>query len=271
MTGCVHPIVVRHPESQLLSEVRCGQCRVCRLRRKKAWVGRLLLENADHPAARFITLTYADDPGILDYVDFQLFMKRYREKTNDVPCRFFAVGEYGGKTGRGHYHAIIFGHAPSTRGFSRPLQEVWGHGYCYDGTVTKDSIGYVAGYCFKENYTPTKRPFVQMSLKPGIGMERIAQMGQLAARINLSVWPSSITIAGKDYPLCEGGLARFQTAYLENGGLPPTISNPGARDLRTRARSHPVLGRGHLVFEENNRARILNERYNDEQAIKKER
>lgn len=270
--SCVAPIVVQNPETKLRSEVRCGQCRSCRLRRKKAWVGRLLLEARYHTAARFITLTYANDPGVLDYTDYQLFMKRYRRRYGE--CRFFAVGEYGGKTGRGHYHAIIFGHGPEVRGFAPLLQEVWTYGYCFDGTVTPDSIGYVAGYVFKENYTPTKVPFVQMSLRPGIGMEGIAEMGRSTAErgIRLVAWPSSIVIGAKSYPLCDGGLAKYQTAYLENGGLPPPISNPYVRDLHARSRAHPVLGRGAPVLqEEASRSKALSMRYSDGFALKKER
>lgn len=265
--SCVAPIIVTHPETKLRSEVRCGQCRSCRLRRKKAWVGRLLLESRGHNASRFITLTYADDPGILDYRDFQLFMKSYREKYGE--CRFFVCGEYGGRSGRGHYHAIIFGHGPENRGFAPGLQEVWKRGYCYDGTVTKDSIGYVAGYVFKENYTATKRPFVRMSLRPGIGMEAIGEMGKAAARYHLGTWPTSITVGSHTYPLCEGGLAKFQTEYLESGGLPPAISNPIARDLRARGR---VLDRGgSQIEEESARSLALHMRYNDGSALKKER
>lgn len=268
--ACTAPIVVKHPESGLLSEVRCGQCRTCRLRRKKAWVGRLSLEAKEHFASRFITLTYKEDPGILDYRDFQLFMKRYREAFGE--CRFFCVGEYGDKNLRGHYHAIIFGHAPRARGFAHDLPAVWEHGFCYDGTVTPESIGYVAGYCFKENYAPGKSPFVRMSLKPGIGMEKIGEMGRLAARsLRLSRWPSSYSISGKNYPLCDGGLAKFQTEYLESGGLPPPLSSPVGRDTSARYRTHQVLGRGDLVFEETERSLSLHMRYNDGSAQKKER
>lgn len=270
--SCAAPIVVTHPETKLRSEVRCGQCRACRLRRKKGWAGRLLLESKDHIASRFVTLTYADDPGILDYTDYQLFMKRYREKYGE--CRFFVVGEYGGKTGRGHYHAIIFGHAPETRGFAPGLQEVWRHGYCYDGTVTPDSIGYVSGYVFKENYTETKRPFVRMSLKPGIGMASIAKIAAITAKsaIRLDRWPTNYSIGGKSYPLCEGGLAKYQTEYLESGGLPPAISNPISRDLRARNRASDKLGRGgSQLSEEANVSKNLQERYQDVSALKKTR
>lgn len=268
MTGCVAPIVVK-AETGLLSEVACGQCRSCRLRRKRAWVGRLILESKRHAFSRFITLTYKDDPGILDYRDFELFMKRYREKHGKV--RFFVVGEYGGRNARGHYHAILFGHAPECVGHSLSLREVWQLGYCYDGTVTPASISYVSGYCFKENYSPGKMPFVQMSRKPGIGMESIAEMGKRLSTYPLQKWPSTYSISGKRYPLCSGGLKKFQTVYLENGGSPPASSDPMERDFFARNRHHPEFGRGSLVFEERLRSIALNKRYSDDSALKKER
>lgn len=40
--------------------------------------------------------------------DFQLFMKVLRRRTGQK-VRYFAAGEYGDKTFRPHYHAIIFG------------------------------------------------------------------------------------------------------------------------------------------------------------------
>lgn len=272
---CVAPIVVVHPDTKLRSEVACGQCRTCRLRRKLGWVGRLTLENREHKFSRFITLTYAKDPGVLDYRDFQLFMKRYRKEFGDV--RFFVVGEYGGKSGRGHYHAILFGHPPRAVGHSKDLPLVWDHGFCYDGTVTRKSIGYVAGYVFKENYTPSKLPFVRMSLKPGIGMEGIRRQAEAVAELSKfkaltwSTWPRSYSIGGKEYPLCQGGLAKFIDVYLESGGLPPTISNPIARDLRVVGRASP-LGRGAPVLSmESVGSFNLQKRYEDVQAIKKER
>lgn len=268
--ACACPIVVRNEETGFRSEVRCGQCRSCRLRRKQAWVGRMRLEASEHVASRFITLTYKDDPGILDYRDFQLFMKRYRKEKGNV--RFFCVGEYGGKSGRGHYHAILFGHAPEVRGFSRSLSDVWGNGFCYDGTVTPDSIGYVAGYCFKDNYTELKKPFVRMSLQPGIGMERIAEMGRLVARKgNLTAYPTDYTVGGKRYPLCDGGLVKFQITYLENGGLPPTNSNPMERHSRAVDRLIGFRDGGSHFAKEAETLYALRRRYDDGSALKKER
>lgn len=271
--SCAGPIVVQNRSTGLLVEVACGQCRSCRLKRARSWVGRLTLESRRHQFSRFITLTYAEDPGVLDYRDFQMFMKRYRERKGDV--RFFVVGEYGGRNGRGHYHAILFGHPPECIGHCLPLQEVWGHGYCDDRELVKERIGYVARYCFKENYSDGKMPFVRMSLKPGVGMESITELGKAAAaqfrERPLSEWPKSYYVDGKHYPLCSGGLIKFQQAYIENGGLPPSECNPLERDFAARNRHHPEYGRGHRVFEEMNRSLILDRRYSDGFAIKKER
>lgn len=40
--------------------------------------------------------------------DFQNFMKRLRKNTGYAKIRYYAVGEYGEKNSRPHYHAIIF-------------------------------------------------------------------------------------------------------------------------------------------------------------------
>jgi len=106
---CLSPIIipVEKERNRYHQIVRCGQCRACRIRRKMAWTGRLMLElQENRNRGIFLTLTYKEDPGLLDYGDFQRFMKRYRKAHG--ACRFFAVGEYGETSGRGHWHAIIF-------------------------------------------------------------------------------------------------------------------------------------------------------------------
>lgn len=97
--------------------VRCGQCTPCLIRRKQQWVGRLRFENQSHVSSRFLTLTYRDAPDTLDVTDLQLFAKRYRYHYGKT--RFFAVGEYGGRSGRPHWHVISFGIAPEVDAFKR--------------------------------------------------------------------------------------------------------------------------------------------------------
>lgn len=155
-----------------------------------------------HEGNSFITLTYSDDklpyPPSLRYPDFQLFMKRLR-KTLGHKVRFFCCGEYGDRTFRPHYHAIIFGtefpdktlHARSDSGhdiFTSPtLQNCWGHGHTTVQDLTFNSAQYCAKYCLKKvngeaaeahyqwidpdtgECTQLQPEFARMSLKPGIG------------------------------------------------------------------------------------------------------
>ena len=106
-------------------EIPCGKCIGCRLEYSKQWANRCLLENQYHESSYFITLTYDEEHVPRTYYpdpetgeafpaltlrkrDFQLFMKRLRKQTGQE-LRYFAAGEYGSKTMRPHYHAIIFG------------------------------------------------------------------------------------------------------------------------------------------------------------------
>lgn len=185
-----------------------------------------------HLESRFLTLTYAKDPGTLDYQDFQLFLKRYRE--NLGPCRFFAIGEYGEENGRGHWHALIFGHGPEKVGLIDLPS--WGHGGVSDGTVTPDSIGYCVGYIMKGEIDEALRPITRRSLRPGIGFDRIRSMARSIAKIHppITAWPDSYRIGGTWYPLCDGGLACFKTEYLESGGAPPREASPLERAAKLR-------------------------------------
>lgn len=230
--ACLFPLELKHPETGLMSQVHCGRCRYCRIRRKQAWVGRLMLESLDHEWARFLTLTYAEDPGVLDTADLRDFLKRYRYHYG--PCRFFAVGEYGEKNKRGHWHLIIFGHPPEVRGHWLN-NKAWDAGYSFDGTVTKDSIGYVAGYTLKFSGDRDKPNICRQSLKPGIGFKRIGMMAMLASREGLETWPTEYRMGGRRFPLTDGALTHFQKVYSESGGCPPSlIATPEQRDETVR-------------------------------------
>lgn len=234
MAGCMAPITVPVGKDgrRYLETVRCGQCHPCRVRRKRAWTGRLLLELEDHGGVgRFLTLTYAEDPGVLDYRDFQLFMKRYRRDYGE--CRFFACGEYGDRSGRGHWHAIIFGHAFS--GNPRVQLPAWRVGFAYDGEANRASIGYVAKYVLKGKLVAVGAPVIRCSLKPGIGFSRLKDAAIEAARIfgklDIPSWPGSFSVGGTKYPLSQGALVFFKRVYLEKGGQPPRVDDPDERHM----------------------------------------
>lgn len=182
-------------------QLPCGQCVQCRIQRSREWAMRCMHEASLHKENAFVTLTYNDenmpDRGMLDYPEFQRFMKRLRKRLG--PVRFYMCGEYGELNWRPHYHACLFGRdfadkvffkATSEQGAiytSAVLSELWPHGFASTGDVTFQSAGYVARYCLQKVNGDAARfhyaredsrgvyslppEFNRMSLKPGIGAE----------------------------------------------------------------------------------------------------
>lgn len=183
-------------------EIPCGQCIGCRLSRSKQWATRIMHEAQMHEHNHFLTLTYSDEHLPADYSvdvrEFQLFMKRLRfQKGNGI--RFFHCGEYGSKTFRPHYHAILFGcdisdlkrHKQNSQGDylyrSEEIEKLWTKGHVLIGAVTTQSAAYVARYVLKkiggkaaENHyrrihpytgeeVQVKPEYCTMSRRPGIG------------------------------------------------------------------------------------------------------
>lgn len=146
---CKQPFHRRGNYPGVWHKLGCGRCLYCRIQRRREWTIRLLHEAYYHKDNMFITLTYAEDPVTLVKKDLQDFFKRYRRYLDvnfDKNIKYYAVGEYGEKHDRPHYHAIIFNDFRS----SSELESLWTHGMVDVGFVTQDSIRYVAGYVEKK-------------------------------------------------------------------------------------------------------------------------
>lgn len=156
----------------------CSGCIGCRLEYSRQWAVRCMHESSLFLRNCFLTLTYNDDnlpdDRGLRKKDFQDFMKRFRKsysgfesvvhpKSGDVvyPIRTYHCGEYGDSTSRPHYHACVFNFDfPDKKFFtmsdSMPLymsdilNDLWGHGNCYVGSLTFSSAAYVARYIMKK-------------------------------------------------------------------------------------------------------------------------
>lgn len=139
----------------------CGQCMPCRLNRRRIWSHRILLEASQHDENAFVTVTYRDDccPVSLDPVCLRNFIKRLRKAYVGATFRYYAVGEYGDRTGRPHYHLALFGYPPCSG--SRQLGEctcnpcstvrkAWGFGHVFVGILAPESAQYIAGYVVKK-------------------------------------------------------------------------------------------------------------------------
>ena len=135
-------------------EVPCGKCMACRQQKRKEWSMRVLHESTEYRNKCFTTLTYSDDNlpenGSLVKRDLQLFFKRLRKALPpSQKIRYFACGEYGDTYFRPHYHTILF-----NLGLGEADQDIinnaWGKGFIKSGSVTPESIMYVAGYINKK-------------------------------------------------------------------------------------------------------------------------
>lgn len=151
---CETPFTVRHKTKGMSIPVPCGRCPKCVSRRTSAWSFRLMQEEKVSDSALFITLTYDTDHvpfsknGFMDLSrrDVQLFFKRLRKHHKGDRCKsikYYAVGEYGGKTRRPHYHLILFNAKIES------VQLAWNLGHVHYGQVTGASVGYTMKYIAK--------------------------------------------------------------------------------------------------------------------------
>lgn len=165
-----------------LVAVPCGKCIGCRLDYAKEWAVRCVLESLDYEFNSFITLTYdeAHCPKRLKKSHLSSFIKRLRAAHPEISIRFFGCGEYGSKTERPHYHAIIFGYSFPDKQFfgsdgtsaiyrSKELEKLWTFGISSIGEVTLQSCSYVARYSTKKVGKSNSDEFLLMSRRPGIG------------------------------------------------------------------------------------------------------
>lgn len=156
MPECLKQIRVKKRGS--FFDVPCGKCNFCLQNRRKQVSYRLQKELLYHDNADFLTLTYSDEN--LTYADddfgntypvlvkdeFQRFMKRLRKAqklVSDDKLKYYAVGEYGAKTSRPHYHLLLFSCAPSV---VCDVDSIWKLGRSHRGGVTLDSVDYVVSY-----------------------------------------------------------------------------------------------------------------------------
>lgn len=156
--SCRNPIYVKE------MIVACGKCFTCRSKYRLGWQLRLQHELLSYNHnAMFLTLTYSDEhlPNneTLLKSDVQNFIKRLRKYYSNIKIRYFAVGEYGSKKHRPHYHLIIYGlKAPEQKKKSVLnwkygqflANSIWKKGYCFVGYVDSKCISYVSKYVLKE-------------------------------------------------------------------------------------------------------------------------
>lgn len=155
-------------------EVPCGTCILCREEQARQTAVRIYHEAQAYADNCFLTLTYADEHlppyGSLRYEDLVKFWKRLRkvvlqrsktDRTILPRLRYYAVGEYGTRSLRPHYHACLFGHAflhqriicatsPHLLWTTAELEACWGLGQVRVGDLNFATARYTAQYICKK-------------------------------------------------------------------------------------------------------------------------
>lgn len=134
--------------------VACAYCPGCRSKRSASWAIRLEDQQIRTERSCFLTLTIRDDipfcfrdapsPGRVTRRDLQLFFKRLRKR--GAVFKYYAIGEYGEKSARAHYHVLLFGLDDRDR---VTLESCWPWGHIDIGRVESASVRYVTGYVMK--------------------------------------------------------------------------------------------------------------------------
>lgn len=155
--------------------VPCGKCIPCLINKRTDWSFRLEQEYKVSSSAHFVTLTYDQkhqpSDGSLDKRHVQLYLKRLRKLDGTNKIRYYAVGEYGSKSSRPHYHLLLFNccveHCRQAWRDSKGASV----GIVHIGAVTSASVAYVTKYIVQPDCAVIglQKPFSLMSRAYGIG------------------------------------------------------------------------------------------------------
>ena len=189
----------------------CGKCNACRRNRAKEWGFRAYVESLSFERSIFLSLTYDDEHlpiGTKGYPTLcpdhlVTFWKDFRYYVGK--CRYMACGEYGDKTHRPHYHAIVFGvsldnsvffdkfYSPRKKAWIARCK-AWRYGEVCIGEVTIGSCNYCAKYVTKRKTGKSgeayyakygiEPEFARMSRRPGLGYDYLIQNEDLIRKRN---------------------------------------------------------------------------------------
>lgn len=209
----------------------CGKCLPCRLKERRVWTHRIMLEALLYADNAFVTLTYAPHPDpekdvwSLEPKHHQLFMKSFRTAIAPMRVRFYMVGEYGDRNGRPHFHYVLFGYPPCKRQRKSKggcncrscstIYNAWRRGFITNDELNPARSRYVARYVVKKmtryddpRLKSNQHPeFSRKSLKNpgGIGHGVIDALAYVITRYNLLTpqgdVPVTLQHGGIEWPL----------------------------------------------------------------------
>lgn len=224
----------------------CGQCLPCRIKVRREWTHRILLEACLYKESSFVTLTYAKEPeGGLSLDDYQKFLKRFRVALRPFKLRFYGVGEYGARRHRAHYHFVFFG-VPANDVSKSAIAAAWSVDGVSLGFVDVQPFlparaAYIAGYVidkltdvFDERLCGLNAEFSTKSLKPGLGHGMVVEIAKTITRYNLLSVDGDVpvTIAHGGRPMPLGRYLRNQVRLYLSGRSVEYAQTPSRYILR---------------------------------------
>lgn len=168
----------------IIDDVPCGHCPNCLANRRDDWCTRLKEEVKAAVTAWAVTLTYDDAHLVVPKgKKLPVLCKEHPQKWiralrdyygHEYPIRYFIVGEYGSKSLRPHYHAMVF-NLPWNyyQQASEMSLKFWPH--CQEEGIHVDvvdeaTIRYCSKYCLKRyDYDEDELPYMRPLMSKGIG------------------------------------------------------------------------------------------------------
>lgn len=221
------------------------------------------MESLCHQYSSFLTLTYSDqhlpEYSSLKKKDLQDFLKRLRHHFPRSMIRYFFSGEYGTKSGRPHYHGVLFGIPPTALQHgskaltSGPLPAAWKIGFTTCSPLTRGRASYVAKYTTKDQrvwITPGTARIPEFSIQsrePRLGFPYLPYVADALRRVQalparcgrIDPIPGMLRVGGKMYPLdpaCKDELRRLLGVVKRE----PSLGTRLAFDMESM--SHLLLG-----------------------------
>lgn len=224
--------------------VPCGQCMPCRINKGRKWSARIIMEWLYCPLdSVFLTFTISDDnqepiyetrEGVERRVGSlrkKWFLKWINHAQTDLGSfRYYAVGEYGDKGGRAHYHLALFPKHPAQ---IPAIKARWTKGFVSSSPLNHARARYLANYTGKKltkscdsRLQPGQEPeFRSSSRRPPLGQAFCDHFvrrfrtpeGQKTIATTGDV-PRSFRVDRRIYPIGDWALKKIRTEL----GIPLT-------------------------------------------------
>lgn len=236
--------------------VPCGRCTPCRVNSQESWIFRNMLESRSALTRSFWTLTLADEslPALEDVGPRKMskeFFRRlkYSEEQhgNFNPIRYYGCFEYGDKSGRPHFHFLIYNllhnwqmTAPYRKHAPRALSAIksWPYGHVDIAEFNRATVRYTAKYVMKDSRDPYQ-PIPITTRKPAIGFYGLQLLTESLAKKHSSLPrpPDSMLLDGKRYQLDRWSQKTFNYHWLRAGGTFDLVPSPHQKHIESVQRA----------------------------------